>query len=40
VKRELAERTYDDVIGTFDSNGVVDEETKRTISTSFAWLPT
>jgi len=26
VKRELAERTYDDVIGTFASNGVVDEE--------------
>jgi NitT/TauT family transport system substrate-binding protein len=29
VKRELAERTYDDVIGTFASNGVVDEETQK-----------
>jgi hypothetical protein len=29
LKRELAERTYDDVIGTFTSNGVVDEETQK-----------
>jgi NitT/TauT family transport system substrate-binding protein len=29
VKRELAARTYDDVIGTFTSNGVVDEETQK-----------
>lgn len=29
VKRELAERTYDDVIKTFSSNGVVDEETQK-----------
>jgi ABC-type nitrate/sulfonate/bicarbonate transport system substrate-binding protein len=29
VKRELAERTYDDVIRTFASNGVVDEETQK-----------
>ncbi|HET8562375.1 MAG TPA: ABC transporter substrate-binding protein [Candidatus Binatia bacterium] len=29
VKRELAERTYDDVIRTFTSNGVVDEETQK-----------
>ncbi|MGH7796804.1 MAG: ABC transporter substrate-binding protein [Candidatus Binatia bacterium] len=29
LKRELAERTYDDVIRTFTSNGVVDEETQK-----------
>ncbi|MGB7950420.1 MAG: ABC transporter substrate-binding protein [Candidatus Binatia bacterium] len=29
LKRELAERTYDDVIKTFTSNGVVDEETQK-----------
>ena len=29
VKRELAKRTYDDVIRTFASNGVVDEETQK-----------
>lgn len=29
LKRELAERTYDSVIGTFTSNGVVDEETQK-----------
>jgi ABC-type nitrate/sulfonate/bicarbonate transport system substrate-binding protein len=29
VKRELAERTYDEVIRTFASNGVVDEETQK-----------
>jgi len=29
VKRDLAARTYDDVIGTFTSNGVVDEETQK-----------
>jgi hypothetical protein len=29
VKRKLAERTYDDVIRTFASNGVVDEETQK-----------
>jgi hypothetical protein len=39
VKRELAERTYDDVIRTFASNGVVEVKRKRTISTSFAWSP-
>ena len=30
VKRELAERKYDDVIRTFASNGVVDEKTQKT----------
>ena len=29
VKRELAERTYDDVIRTFASNGVVEDETQK-----------
>ena len=29
LKRELAERTYDDIIATFTSNGVVDEETQK-----------
>lgn len=29
LRRELAERTYDDVIGTFTKNGVVDEETQK-----------
>jgi NitT/TauT family transport system substrate-binding protein len=29
LKRELAERTYDEVIKTFTSNGVVDEETQK-----------
>jgi hypothetical protein len=29
VKRELAERTYDDVIRTFASNGVVEEEMQK-----------
>jgi len=30
VKRELAERKYDEVIRTFASNGVVDEKTQKT----------
>jgi hypothetical protein len=25
LKRELAERTYDEIIGTFATNGIVDE---------------
>ena len=29
VKRELAERTYDDVIRTSASNGAMDEETQK-----------
>lgn len=29
LKKELAERTYDDTIGTFTTNGVVDEETQK-----------
>ena len=29
LKRQLAERTYDDVIRTFTSNGVVDEEKQK-----------
>jgi NitT/TauT family transport system substrate-binding protein len=29
LKRELAERTYDDIIGTFTTNGIVDEETQK-----------
>jgi NitT/TauT family transport system substrate-binding protein len=29
LKRELAERTYDDIIRTFSSNGAVDEETQK-----------
>jgi NitT/TauT family transport system substrate-binding protein len=29
LKRELAARTYDDIIGTFTTNGVVDEETQK-----------
>jgi hypothetical protein len=29
LKRELAVRTYDDIIGTFTTNGVVDEETQK-----------
>jgi hypothetical protein len=29
VKRELAERTYDEVIRTFATNGVLDEETQK-----------
>jgi hypothetical protein len=29
LSRALAERTYDDMIGTFTTNGVVDEETQR-----------
>jgi ABC-type nitrate/sulfonate/bicarbonate transport system substrate-binding protein len=29
LSRPLAERTYDDMIGTFTTNGVVDEETQR-----------
>ena len=29
VKRELAERTYDDVNRTFASNGVVEDETQK-----------
>lgn len=29
LKQALAERTYDDIIGTFTTNGVVDEETQR-----------
>jgi len=29
LKKELAERTYDDIIRTFTSNGVVDEETQK-----------
>jgi len=29
LKRELAVRTYDDIIATFTANGVVDEETQK-----------
>jgi NitT/TauT family transport system substrate-binding protein len=29
LKRELAERTYDEIIGTFTTNGIVDEETQK-----------
>jgi hypothetical protein len=29
LDRELAVRTYDGMIGSFTSNGVVDEETQR-----------
>ena len=29
LDKELAARTYDGMIGTFTSNGVVDEETQR-----------
>ena len=29
LKRDLAERTYDEIIGTFTSNGIVDEETQK-----------
>ncbi|MGH7930131.1 MAG: ABC transporter substrate-binding protein [Candidatus Binatia bacterium] len=29
LNRDLAERTYDEIIGTFTSNGIVDEETQK-----------
>jgi NitT/TauT family transport system substrate-binding protein len=29
LKRDLAERTYDEIIKTFTSNGIVDEETQK-----------
>ena len=29
LNRQLAARTYDDMIGTFTTNGVVDEETQK-----------
>ena len=29
LNKELAERTYDGMIGTFTTNGVVDEETQK-----------
>ncbi|MGE5852189.1 MAG: hypothetical protein ACM35E_03530, partial [Deltaproteobacteria bacterium] len=29
LDRELAARTYDGMIGTFTSNGIVDEETQK-----------
>ena len=29
LNKELAVRTYDDTIGTFTTNGVVDEETQK-----------
>jgi ABC-type nitrate/sulfonate/bicarbonate transport system substrate-binding protein len=29
IKKELAARTYDEIIGTFTANGIVDEETQR-----------
>jgi NitT/TauT family transport system substrate-binding protein len=29
LKRELAERTYNEIIGTFTTNGIVDQETQK-----------